>query len=104
MNVEHYRFSQRLLEPSLIAVMLVSTIVNIVIFGEAYYLRAHKQEKFFLNSLLGAITVGLSTVVLGRRYGAAGMVVGYCVLNIAGLGWATQVFVKYRRIWHEKEG
>jgi hypothetical protein len=104
MNVEHYRFSQRLLEPSLIAIMLVSTIVNIVIFGEAYYLRAHKQEKFFLNSLLGAITVGLSTVVLGRRYGAAGMVVGYCVLNIAGLGWATQVFVKYRRIWHEKEG
>jgi O-antigen/teichoic acid export membrane protein len=101
LNVEHYKFAQRLLEPSVIAIMLVSTIVNIVIFGESYYLRAHKQEKFFLNSLVGAITVGLSTIVLGRRYGAGGMVVGYCLLNIAGLAWATQVFVKYRRIWHE---
>jgi O-antigen/teichoic acid export membrane protein len=80
--------------------MMINAMVSILIVSEAYYLRAHKQEKFFLNSLVGAIAVGLSTVVLGRTYGAAGMVTGYFVLNSLGLVWATQIFVKYRRIWH----
>lgn len=100
LNLQHYKFANRLLPPWLLAVMLLSAIVNIVIFGEAHYLRAHKQEKLFLNSLLGAICVALSTVLLGRRYGAAGMVIGYFIVNLGGLVWSTQVFVKYRRIWH----
>jgi O-antigen/teichoic acid export membrane protein len=101
LNARHYKFAQRLLAPSLLAMMLVGAIVNIVVFAQAYYLRAHKEEKFLLNSVVGAIAVGTSTFLLGRRYGAAGMVIGNFVLNFGGLAWATQVFVKYRRIWHE---
>jgi hypothetical protein len=101
LNVQHYKFAHRLLEPWLLAVLLSNTVLNIVVFSEAYYLRAHKEEKFFLNSLAGAILVGLSTLVLGSRYGAAGMVIGYCLLNAGGLLWATQVFAKYRRVWHQ---
>ena len=100
LNAAHYKFSHRLLGPSLVAVMLLSTTLNIIVFSEAHYLRAHKQEKFLLNSVVGAVGVALSTVFLGRKYGAAGMVIGYCILTVAGVLWSTQVFVKYRRIWH----
>lgn len=100
LNAKHFGFAHRLLPPSLLAVMFLSTTVSIVVFSEAHYLRAHKQEKLFLNSLVGAICVALSTLILGKRFGAAGMVIGYFILNLGGLVWATQVFVKYRRIWH----
>lgn len=100
LNWQGYQFAHRLLSPALLAIMLLATMINIVIFGQAIYLRAHKQERLFLNSLIGAFFVVLSTFFLGRKYGAAGMVIGYCVLNFAGLVWSTQVFVKYRRIWH----
>lgn len=100
LNVREFAFAHRLLQPALLAVMFFSTAVSIVVFSEAQYLRAHKQEKLLLNSVVGAICVALSTLILGKRFGAAGMVIGYCVLNLGGLAWATQVFVKYRRIWH----
>jgi O-antigen/teichoic acid export membrane protein len=75
-------------------------VVNVVIAAEAYYLRAHKQEVFFVNSLVGAVAVTLCTFIFGRRYGATGIVVSTCLLNFAGLIWATYKFRKYRRLWH----
>ena len=99
-NLHHLRFAQRLLSPTSLGLLLVSAPINAVIFGEAYYLRAHKQEKFLLNSVVGAILVAVSTYVLGRVYGAAGIVVGNLCLNIFGLAWATAVFNKYRKLWH----
>jgi len=100
MNLRHYKFSHRLLDPLLLGFLFLNATVNVVIFGQAYYLRAHKQEKFLVNSVVGAITSGLTAFFLGRRYGAAGMVIANSLLNVLGLVWATLVFVKYRRIWH----
>ena len=71
--------------------------------GEALYLRAHKQEKFLLNSVIGALAVAPSTYFLGRYYGAAGMVAGNLAIAVLlGLPMGTWVFVKYRRLWHEE--
>lgn len=99
-EAHHYRFAQRLLSPTLVAILLVSATINVLIAGQAYYLRSHKQEKLLLASVAGAVMIGLSTFLLGRSYGAAGMVMGYCVLNVVGLVWATLIFRKYRRLWH----
>jgi len=63
-------------------------------------LRAHKQEVLFINSLVGAIAVALSTFIVGRHYGAAGIVISCCILNFGGLIWATYKFRKYRTLWH----
>jgi O-antigen/teichoic acid export membrane protein len=100
LNWLHFRFAQRLLDPFSLSFLLLYMIVNVVIFAEAYYLRAHKQEVFFVNSLVGAIAVTAGTFVFGRRYGASGIVVSTCLLNWAGLIWATYKFRKYRRLWH----
>ena len=100
LKIEHIRFGQRLLEPSSIAMLMIYMITNVVIFAQAYYLRAHKQEVFFFNSIVGALLVTACTLVFGRYYGATGLVVSCCVGNVLGLGWATYKFQKYRTLWH----
>jgi O-antigen/teichoic acid export membrane protein len=83
--------------------MLLGTILNVFVFGEALYLRAHKQEKFLLISVLCAILTVCSTYYLGKRYGALGMVSGNLAIGLLmGLPLGTYTFLKYRRIWHDK--
>jgi len=100
LNVQHIRFAQRLLDPSSIALLMIYMITNVLVFAEAYYLRAHKQEVFFINSLVGAVAVTVCTLIFGRIYVAKGIVVSCCIGNVLGLVWATQKFRKYRRLWH----
>ena len=75
LNLQHIRFAQRLLDPSSIAMLMLYMIVNVIIFAEAYYLRAHKQEVFFVNSLVGAVvTIGMHVYLWTalRRHGHRG--------------------------------
>ncbi len=101
MNWAHIRFAHRLLSPTSFGLLLLATILNVAVSSEALYLRAHKQEKFLLNSVLGAILVGASTYFLGRAYGALGVVTGSLLVGLMmGLPLGTYTFVKYRRMWH----
>jgi O-antigen/teichoic acid export membrane protein len=91
----------RILSPLPFGILLATMIVNVIVFSEAYYLRAHKQEKFLLGSVLSAIFTGFSTYFLGRKFGAIGMVSGYFAVGIiVGLGYCTYIFQKYRKLWH----
>ena len=102
LNMAHVRFAQRLLSPAALAILLLATILDTIIFAEALYLRAHKQEKFLLNSVLGALLVSASTFFLGRSYGAIGVVSGSLMIGLVmGLPLGTYTFFKYRRAWHE---
>jgi O-antigen/teichoic acid export membrane protein len=101
LNWAHFSVAHRLLDPVSLGILLLATSLNVVVFAEALYLRAHKQEKFLLNSVLGAILVGCSTYFLGRNYGAFGIVTGSLLIGvILGLPLGTYTFVKYRKIWH----
>jgi hypothetical protein len=100
LNLQHYSFSLRLLNPASLGILLLYMIVNVIISSQAYYLRAHKREVLFVNSIVGAVAVTVCTVIFGRRYGAIGIVVSTCLLNCGGLVWSTYKFRKYRRLWH----
>ena len=100
LNAENIRFAQRLLDPNSIAMLMVYMVMNVIIFAQAYYLRAHKQEVLFVNSLVGAVSVTACTLVFGRLYGARGIVVSCCIGNVLGMVWSTYKFRKYRRLWH----
>lgn len=101
LRAHHIAFALRLLPPLPLAMLLLATVCNIVVFAEALYLRAHKQEKFMLNSILGALWIAPAAFVLGRWYGASGIALEYlCGTIIIGLGLGTYTFAKYRRLWH----
>jgi O-antigen/teichoic acid export membrane protein len=101
LNQHHIPFAQRLLPPLPLGLLLISMNINQVVSSMALYLRAHKQEKFLLNSVLGAVFLTLSTYFLGRRFGAIGMTSGQFASAIAlGLGLGSYTFFKWRRIWH----
>ena len=100
LNLLHLRFAQRLLDPLSLGLLLIYMMVNVIVFAEAFYLRAHKQEVFFINSVVGAVIVTITTLTFGRYYGAMGIAVSCCVGNIGGLVWATYKFRKYRKLWH----
>jgi O-antigen/teichoic acid export membrane protein len=101
LNVEQSRFAHRVLGPLPFGMLLLTMIFNHIVISEAIYLRAHKQEKFLLNSVLAALFMLFSSYALGRRFGAIGMISGYLgVTTFIGLGLGTFTFLKYRRIWH----
>ncbi len=97
--------ASRLLSPLPLAFLFFGTIGNIVVFAEALYLRAHKQEKFMINSLLGAVYIAPLAYFLGRwqnpHGGAWGIAAAYALGTLViGLGYGTYTFLRWRRIWH----
>ena len=103
LNVTHSRLANRILDPVSLGILLVITTLNIIVAGEALYLRAHKQEKLLVPSVLGASLISVSTYFLGRSYGALGVVTGsLLVALVVGIPMATHAFLKYRRLWHSQ--
>jgi O-antigen/teichoic acid export membrane protein len=97
----HMPFAQRLLPPLPFALLLISMNVNQVVSSMAVYLRAHKQEKFLIHSVFGAICLTLSAFFLGRPFGALGMTAGQLGTGVTiGLIFGSYTFFKYRKIWH----
>ena len=94
-------FAHRLLPPLPFALLLATMCLNQAVASMAMYLRAHKQEKFLLNSVLGGLLVALSTLTIGRWFGPVGMTAGHLsVTLLVGVGMGTYTFLRYRRIWH----
>ena len=101
LNVIHSRLANRILDPISLGMLLAITTLNIIVAAEALYLRAHKQEKLLVPSVLGALLISVSTYFLGRSYGALGVVSGSLIVALTvGIPIATYTFVKYRRLWH----
>ncbi len=95
------RFAQRLLPPLPFALLLLTMCLNQAVASMALYLRAHKQEKFLVNSVLGGLLVAASTLTLGRWFGPTGMLAGFLAVTVVvGIGMGSWTFNKYRRLWH----
>ena len=97
--------ASRLLPPVPLAMLFFGTVANVVVIAEALYLRAHKQEKFMVNSILGAVYCIPVAFVIGRLQtphgGSWGIAAAYAVGSaVIGLGYGTYTFLKWRRIWH----
>jgi hypothetical protein len=104
-QIHHVLLANRLLPPVPLAMLLIGTIANIVIIAQAIYIRAHKQEKFMVNSLIGAVYVIPVILVVARSqspYGGAwGIAAAYVFGSIfIGLTYGTYTFLKWRKIWH----
>lgn len=66
----------------------------------ATYLRCHKREPLLVNSLVGAVSCGVSTIVLGKYFGAVGIAAGYFALRLILSAWNYLVYVDKKKEWH----
>ena len=99
----YYRnpLSLRILEPLSMALLLGAVIAMHIVLCQSIYLRAHKQEPLLTMSLVWGGLILISSFTLGRYYGAAGMMLGYFVINATvGLGSTTWIFIQKRAEWH----
>ena len=91
----------RLLGVSAFSLLIGTALINHVVYSEAIYLRAHKQEPMLPISILSALCLAPAIYILGRSYGAIGIAAGYCAVTLfIGFGGGTYVFFTKRHLWH----
>lgn len=80
--------------------LLVSALLNQIIFAQAFYLRAHKKEPFLFVSIVGSIVVVICLVIFVPKHGATGASITALVASLLTLPFASWVFFSMRKEWH----
>jgi len=101
LNYFHLPLASRFLDLLPFLLLEISIFANQHGNGWATYLRCHKKEPLLVNSIVGAITCGLSTIFLGKYYGVIGMTSGYCILRIFLTYWNYSVYKSKKKTWHK---
>lgn len=95
------KLAARVLPPWAFALLLLTTIMGHIVFSEAIYLRAHKQEPFLIQAVMVAVMLGCATVLLGKYIGVGAVTVGYFLIGgLFGIASGTYIFLTKRREWH----
>ena len=101
LRARHNPLALRILPPVPLAMLFFASVANVIVFAEAMYLRAHKQEKFMVNSIVGALWIAPAALFFGRSFGASGIATAnFWGSIVIGLGFGTYTFARYRRLWH----
>ena len=82
-------------------IMMVPVLIQQFVSSWATYLRCHKKEPFLANSIVAAVLVCSSTLVLGNIYGLYGIVIGYCIIQILLLPWSYWIYNTKKTEWHK---
>ena len=91
----------RFLGPVPLFFLYAGAIANCIIYCQAIYLRAHREEPLLINSLVAAVLVPIAVLTFGPRSGAYGIAIAlFCINFFISLPWATWVFFTKRKQWH----
>lgn len=94
-------YAERVLPLNIFSMLGLVCLANHVVFAQAAYLRAHKQEPFMgLSILTGLVTASLAFLLI-PKFAATGAVFSYSfsVLVISLIG-GTAIFIKKRNEWN----
>jgi hypothetical protein len=95
-------FASRILGPLPVALMVACGILNQVTGSFATYLRAHKREPYLALSIIAALLLGGSTVLVGAKYGVTALTAANLTLTgFVLFPYATYVFLRKRTEWHD---
>jgi hypothetical protein len=85
-----------------VSIFSVSIFCSLLVNNWAMYMRAHKQEPMLFLSIIGALLLGSSTVVLGYYFASFGIIVGYVMINIFyGIPLTYILFSNFKKINHK---
>ena len=71
------KLASRVLPPWALALLLLTSVMNHIVFCEAVYLRAHKAEPFLISGLVFSILMGTGTYFLAKYSSVSAVVVWY---------------------------
>ena len=98
LNITASPYAIRVVPLNLFTWLCVVCLANHIVFAEASYLRAHKQEPFLGISVMGAVSIVILVVLFVPHWGLAGAVYSYTVSTLLfGLVGGTVVFFKKRK-------
>ena len=101
LNVLNIQLVSRFLPFTYLCLFAIITLVNQLIFSWATYLRCHKQEPYFINSIVGGLLTATSTLLFGKYFGYKGIVIGYFALTVfLGLPWAYKTYLSKKHEWY----
>lgn len=93
-------FSDRLLEPSLIALLALAALIQCAGLGLVYFVRAHRKEPFIAVAWAQAVVTPAAIYFLGRASGVAGIALAYLISWCVGAPW---IFLIFRTFWTHHE-
>jgi O-antigen/teichoic acid export membrane protein len=97
----HFPLGNRFLPYFPLALMMTPVFLNQFVSSWATYLRCHKKEPFLTNSIVGAISCSLSTILLGKYFGLVGITSGYCLIAVSMFPWSYYIFKSKKFEWHK---
>jgi len=105
LRVAGHPFAERVVDPLTFLLVAAATLVSVYLFALAIFLRAHRQDPFMLLTVVNAVAMAASTLLLGPRFGARGVMAGYLLTNVVfGLIPGTLIFLRKRREYREPAG
>ncbi len=100
-NFYHISYAQRFLSLIPLLIMSFTCFLNQMVYSWSAYLRCHKKEPMLMQSIVVAILITLSTIILGNKFGVLGIVGGYgFVITFVSLTWAYYLFKTKKKQWH----
>ncbi|MBB3187207.1 lipopolysaccharide biosynthesis protein [Microbacter margulisiae] len=100
--LRYFKFSigSRFLPVHLVVILGIGIFVNQMVFSWATYLRCHKKEPYLITSVVTGILAAASTLILGRKFGVNGLVIGYVTIICLMKIWEYRIFIHSKKIWH----
>lgn len=92
--------AERFLSYGPLLIMMVAISFQQFISSWAIYLRCHKQEPYWVTSIINGIACLLSTFFLGKWFGLYGVTTGYCVITMFMTPWAYWIYKTKKLEWH----
>ena len=104
LNFYEYPLAQRLLPPLPVGLFAIGAVLWQISQCQATYLRAHKQEPFWIFAIIYGISNGILVWYLGSRFGAIGASLGYLlVMSMISVPLGSYIWFQCRKKWHACE-
>jgi O-antigen/teichoic acid export membrane protein len=98
------RFAGVFLRPFPSAILAIGTTLSVLSSCQWVYIHAHKKSPYLLLTIIGSVSTGSLIWILGRSYGAMGVVVAYSgVMALYYLPVWSWVWHRCRKEWHAAE-
>ena len=96
----NHPWSQRILDPLPMALLVSTTVVLHLIYSQAAYLRAHKAEPLVAAAVGAGLATGAASYLLVGPFGATGICLGFLTCMLVYLHLTHRIFNQKRREWH----